>query len=212
MQNKIFIDNYNFLTTKTNLDLRKTTEFVEEISKTLKNKLELSGIYSPTSKEGYQIPYNPIDYFNLYNIFSYHNDQMYDLLQYIKTLTQEMCNKLNIDYNTKKYHIHGWINRYLGELNLVKKNDLPWHNHGHERDHFHGVIAINAEPSVTHYRIDGKDLDFVHENGQMVLLTNYEHSHGYWQGKNPRITLAFNVKPINELPDISEEIAPYIPL
>lgn len=212
MNDKIFTDNYNFLTMQTDIDIAKTIDFVETTSKNIKNKLELSGLYRPISKEGNERPYNPIDYFNLYNIFTYQNEQMYDLLKYIKLLTKEMCNKLNINYYEKKYHVHGWINRYLGELNLVKKEDLPWHNHGEEKDHFHGVIAINAEPSVTHYRIDGKDLDFIHKNGKMVLLTNYEHSHGYWQENNPRITLAFNVKPINELPGISENIAPYIPL
>lgn len=207
--NEMLNSKYNFLHRETDVDLDKLVHFVNTISFELKTQFANSGILREKTEDGHPIKYNPIDYWDNYNIFTYQNEQLYDLLQYIKSMTQEMCQRLNLDYDEQKYHVHGWINRYTGELNDLEKDRLPWHNHGPESDHFHGVFAVDAEPSVTHYRIDGKEMDLEQKNGQVVLLTNYEHTHGHWYKEKPRITLAFNVKPVNNLPYTKKV---YIPL
>ena len=206
--NEMLNSKYNFLHCTANVNLENLKLFVNQTSNELKQQFEKDGSLILKTTSGEDRIYNPIDYFSRYNIFKYQNETLYDLLQYIKILTVEMCERLNIDYQKQKYHIHGWINRYLGELNNNSKENLPWHNHGDESDHFHGIFAVDAEPSVTHYRIDGNYMDLEQKNGQLVLLTNYEHSHGYWGETRPRITLAFNIKPVNRLP--AEKT--YIPL
>lgn len=200
---------YNFIAKKTNINTKNLVPFINELSLELEKEHTRLGLFCDTTSN---IQYNPINFFQHYNIFLYQNEELYDLLQVIKDMTIEMCNRLNIDYNKQKYHVHGWINRYHGELNNSKKENYPWHTHGDEEDHFHGILGVDSEPSVTHYRIDGQEMDLQQINGRVVLLTNYEHSHGLWNEDRPRITIAFNVKPIKELPDIKLGKISYIPL
>ena len=204
---------YNFIAKHTSLDLIKLTDFINQVSIELENEHRKSGLFTGVANNGYPKLYNPIDFFLHYNIFLYQNNELYDFMQIIKSMTIEMCDRLSLNFDEQKYHVHGWINRYVGELKYTDKKDLPWHNHGPANDEFHGLLSVDSEPSITHYKIDGEDMDLQQINGRCVLLTNYEHSHGGdWNSEKPRITLAFNVKPIKGLPDRSFGWAPYIPL
>ena len=60
----------------------------------------------------------------------------------------------------------------------------------------HGYYCVNAEPSVTYYNIDKKDVIFenVNINNRAILSeTSHPHMKGKWSEDKPRITIAYDI-------------------
>ena len=131
-----------------------------------------------------------------YNLFTSTMPEMYFLYKDI----QEFF-KTEIRTNTNQgYWIVGWLNYWPN-----KGETLDWHGHdyGGGTNCFHGIYGVNCEPSYAEYReIGSEDIQKVeNKNGQLLITqsTNMEHRISDWDGNEPRITIAFNIQPIDTM-------------
>lgn len=143
--------------------------------------------------------YDPGNHWLKYNIFHFYHEGIYNLQNSIKDLTIDACNYYNIDFKDQNYYIHGWFNYWPEEFNTdVDPDNLKYHDHGdHNPSLLHGYYCVNAEPSMTHYKIDGKRVDNVNKNNKIIVSKNgYYHTPGAWKENYPRITIAYNIVPL----------------
>lgn len=160
-----------------------------------------------------------LDYWDKYNIFTYEDDQMYDLLQHIKALMLRACSALTIDYDKQKYHIHGWVDIYDGEFNNTDIDNINWYDQTLEENVFSGMFFFDAEDSTNYYVKDNHVSEIENIGGRLVLFTNHKWFHGKWKeerekwaGDRPKIVFGFNIYPIKNLPALQNTVANYIPL
>jgi len=143
--------------------------------------------------------YDPGNHWLKYNIFHFYHEGIYNLQNSIKDLTIDACNYYNIDFKDQNYYIHGWFNYWPEEFNTdVDPDNLKYHDHGdHNPSLLHGYYCVSAEPSMTHYKIDGKRVDNVNKNNKIIVSKNgYYHTPGAWKENYPRITIAYNIVPL----------------
>jgi hypothetical protein len=64
---------------------------------------------------------------------------------------------------------------------------------------FHGYYCVNAEPSITYYKINGNDLFENHNKNNRAIVSETGHPHGRddWYEDKPRITIAYDIAPKN---------------
>jgi hypothetical protein len=83
--------------------------------------------------------------------------------------------------------------------------------HGH---HF-GYYCIKAEPSSTFYKLENKDDSIIenHNKDNRLILSEMGHPHamGDWDWDGPRITLAYDIAPLENI-KVSPEQQHWIPL
>tara|TARA_B100000900_G_scaffold416271_1_gene450844 strand:+ start:10306 stop:10986 length:681 start_codon:yes stop_codon:yes gene_type:complete len=130
-----------------------------------------------------------------YNLFTSTMPEIYYLYKEIQEFfkTEIMSNQ--------GYWIVGWLNYWPN-----KGEVLDWHGHdyGGGTNCFHGIYGINCEPSYAEYREIGTE-DIVerieNKNGQLLITpsTNIEHRISDWNEDEPRITIAFNIQPIDTM-------------
>lgn len=182
----------------------------------LKEKHILEGIYKQSDINN-GIIYEPGSYLECYNILNYYSIELYQLLNNIKLMLINACIDYGINIKEQNYMIHAWLN-YLNIDNFSGnlKNNLPWHDHGKRKNAFHGYYCINAEPSVTHYKINKKIVNRENKNGKLVLAkTGIPHAVGRWNGNEPRITLAYNIARLEDIiytKNNEGKVEPFIPL
>jgi len=77
---------------------------------------------------------------------------------------------------------------------------------------FHGYYCINAEPSVTIYKLESGELfQNINKNNRAILSeTGLLHGRGYWKENSKRITLGYSIQPADSF-DVKEK-NPYTPL
>lgn len=136
-----------------------------------------------------------------YNVFQFSSPEIYNIFKAISETTREACEYYGIDFDAQKYMVQGWFN-----INSAKVGKLDWHDHGGPyAPHFHGYYCINAEPSTTHYRInDGSNrvVDNVNKNNRMIISEmGHPHAMGDWGWEGSRITLAYDIEPLESLID-----------
>ena len=86
---------------------------------------------------------------NKYNVFQFYSPEIYNLLKSVKTMAMEACNYYNIDFEKEQYWIQGWFN-----VNYNHIGKLDWHEHGgNGAPWFHGYYCVEAEPSITNYKV-----------------------------------------------------------
>ncbi len=131
-----------------------------------------------------------------YNLFTSTMPEVYylykDIQEFFKT---EICQ------TDQGYWIVGWLNYWPN-----KGEVLDWHGHdyGGGANCFHGIYGVNCEPSYAEYREIGTE-DIVekieNKNGQLLITTstNIEHRISDWNEDEPRITIAFNIQPIDTM-------------
>lgn len=190
----------------TNIEVHGYRQFTEKL---------MSGLGESMIKNNFSIDLekdNPLNYWDRYSIFDFQNDQMYDLLQHIKSLMSKACNALNIDYEKQKYHIHGWIDVYNGEFNDTNVNNLNWYDETTKENVFSGMFMFDAEDSFNYYMKDGDILEIENIPGRLCLFTNYQWFHGKWTENRSKIVFGFNIYPISLLPEVKDYIVKYIPL
>jgi hypothetical protein len=143
-----------------------------------------------------------------YNIFSFANEEIYQLQLALRSLTKEASDYYDIDFNKEKYLIRGWFNLdYKSDNGIVSPIKKPEHFHDHSQGFgapwFHGYYCVNAEPSSTFYQIN-KDENNIFENinkNNRAILSETGHPHGRddWFEDKPRITIAYDITPLNKL-------------
>ena len=132
-----------------------------------------------------------------YNLFTSTMPEVVSLQKDIREYFRE-----SIKHDTSKHYWRvGWLNYWpnSGEV-------LDWHGHdyGGGIDCVHGIYGINCEPSFAEYREIGteKVVECVENFNNQLLITHstdIEHRISDWDGADPRITIAFNIQPIDTM-------------
>lgn len=177
---------------------------VVKLSKFLKNeylkieKAELKGISPINEKEDIWIESGSVSTvkWKEYNVFQFYSDEIYDLLLGIKDATLEACEYYGLDFYKEKYHVQGWFN-----INKKDYGKLDWHDHGGPwAPWFHGYYCVNAEPSVTYYKIDNDDnqvVENVNLNNRLIVSEmGHPHAQADWSWDGDRITIAYDIVPM----------------
>ena len=147
-----------------------------------------------------------------YNVFQFHNPEIFNVYKGVSELIKEACNYYEINFDNQKFMVQGWFN-----INFSDTGKLNWHEHGPSgAPNFHGYYCINAEPSTTHYRIFNRDdmlFDNINKNNRMVISEmGHPHAMGDWKWDGPRITLAYDIMPLNTLIKTNAPEQHWIPL
>jgi len=130
-----------------------------------------------------------------YNVFQFYNDEIYDLFLAVRDTVKEACDYYDINFDKQRYVIQGWFN-----VNYNNKGKLHWHDHGDGgAPNFHGYYCVKAEPSVTYYRINNKDeITNVNKDSRLIVSEmGHPHAMADWDWDGPRITIAYDIIPIN---------------
>jgi len=199
--------------------LKKEHKFFEVIIPNNLNNLKqyIENKYAIMKQENWinkDIPYDPGNHWLTFNIFNFYNKEIYNIKKAVSNMTKDACKYYGIDFDNKQYYIHGWFN-YYGEPRYIgiDPDNLNYHDHGNSEYSFHGYYCLNAEPSTTHYKINNKRFDNINKNNRAILSKNgYPHAIGAWEGNSNRITIAYNVVPIDELNDDVKTHGQFIPL
>lgn len=135
-----------------------------------------------------------------YNVFQFHNEEIYNVLLGIKDALHEACEYYGVDYKQEKFMIQGWFN-----INDRKVGKLDWHDHGGPwAPFFHGYYCIKAEPSSTFYKLENDETKIVenHNKDNRLILSEMGHPHamGNWDWDGARITLAYDIIPLRLFP------------
>jgi len=131
-----------------------------------------------------------------YNVFQFHIPELHNLFNAVRKMVVEACDYYEIDFEQQQYMVQGWFN-----INHAKKGKLDWHDHGPMgAPNFHGYYCVNAEPSVTHYRVFGKDVENHNKNNRAILSEmGHPHAMADWDWNGSRITVAYDVIPLRDL-------------
>lgn len=160
-----------------------------------------------------------IDY---YNIFTFNHPGIYSLYSGLRDLTKEVCAYYEIDFDKNKYVIHGWFNLDYATPNEGKFGGVnPLKNEQHFHDHmngigaptFHGYYCVDAEPSSTFYKINRDDSNIfenINKNNRAIISeTGHPHGRDDWFQENPRITIAYDIVPLDT---VRSQTGKWIPL
>lgn len=128
-----------------------------------------------------------------YNVFQFYHPGIHNLFKNIKDMTKEACEYYDLDFDKEQFMVQGWFN-----INHAKTGKLDWHDHGGiQAPYFHGYYCVNAEPTITHYRVFGKEVINENKNNRAILSEmGHEHAMGDWDWEGPRITIAYDVLPL----------------
>ena len=159
--------------------------------------------------KGQPNPPNTIKKNNQYTFLSYPFPQVHNLYKAIQSFFYE-AEKDYYSVNLKcNYFIKSWINVYY------ENEFLDWHGHFYEASRaWHGFFCVDTEPSITSYRFtDGFSLDAECKNNTIILglSDTNKHKTQQWIEKNrPRITIAFDIMPEQNLKNYSSNL--WIPI
>jgi hypothetical protein len=182
-------------------DLNKMTDYMVQIYRDMQNA-NIRGVSPVGSKhDKYWVESGSISTvkWTEYNVFQFYNEEIYNVYSAIKDLAVEACDYYGVDFKKQKYYIQGWFN-----INDRKLGKLNWHDHGGPWAPFwHGYYCIKAEPSSTFYKLENRD-DLVVENqnkDNRLILSEMGHPHamGDWNWDGPRITLAYDIVPLETI-------------
>jgi hypothetical protein len=131
--------------------------------------------------------------FKEYNFFTFSSPEILKLYgQLVKHLTPVL------DPN-KQYVLQAWVNIYrAGEF-------IDWHGHwASTLGAYHGFYCLNVGDSKTYYRLD-KDKEKIYtvndKDGLIVFGKSQgdQHKSSEWDQEEPRITIAFDVVPVESI-------------
>lgn len=152
-------------------------------------------------EHGYK--YDPGYFMHHYNVFQFDYPDLRKLLDSLRKMVIEACEYYEIDIEKQNYHIHSWFN-YFDSSRYVGKSieELPWHDHGDEKNQFHGYYAVKAEPSITHYKINGEYFANENINGRAIISeSSRPHAFAEWNRDEHRITIAYDIFPLQQYID-----------
>jgi hypothetical protein len=129
---------------------------------------------------------------NKYNLFQFYHPAIHKLYNAVRDMTKEACDYYGTPFEKEQFWTQAWFN-----INHNHVGKLDWHEHGGPgAPWFHGYYSVNAEPSVTHYRIFDKEFDNHNKNNRAILSeTGHPHAMADWDWEGPRITIAYDVVP-----------------
>lgn len=144
-----------------------------------------------------------------YNVFQFYHPSIYKLYKNISETIKEACEYYEVDFDKQEYMVQGWFN-----INYNNSGKLDWHDHGGPyAPYFHGYYCVNAEPSVTYYRVFDKETDNHNKNNRMIISEmGHPHAMGSWDWEGPRVTIAYDIVPLKSLIANRAEPQHWIPL
>jgi hypothetical protein len=144
-----------------------------------------------------------------YNVFQFYHPSIYKLYKNISETIKEACEYYEVDFDKQEYMVQGWFN-----INYNNSGKLDWHDHGGPyAPYFHGYYCVNAEPSVTYYRVFDKETDNHNKNNRMIISEmGHPHAMGSWDWEGPRVTIAYDIVPMKSLIANKAEPQHWIPL
>lgn len=148
--------------------------------------------------------YNPQRIDSFFNIFHFHNKEIYNLQSALRDMTKEACEYYGINFEDQQFMLHGWFNVESNEgvpkvVNLEDPNFYHDHSNGVGAPLFHGYYCVNAEPGSTYYRINNETpFENININNRAVVSeTGHPHGIGSWKFTEPRITIAYDITPLS---------------
>jgi len=143
---------------------------------------------------------------NYYNIFNFDSKEIKALKEALKDATVEASEYYGIDFEKENYHIHGWFNLDFESPENREDGVSPIKHSEHYHDHmggtgapfFHGYYCVNAEPSITYYKINNQETIFenINKNNRAIISeTGHPHGRDDWYEQKPRITIAYDIAP-----------------
>lgn len=134
-----------------------------------------------------------------YNVFQLYHPAIHNLYNALSDTVKEACDYYGIDFYKEKYYVQGWFN-----INHSDTGKLDWHDHGGPfAPHFHGYYCVNAEPSITNYKLfndDNRVVENVNKNNRLIVSEmGHPHAMGDWSWNGPRITIAYDIEPVKYL-------------
>lgn len=142
---------------------------------------------------------SPSSYFGKrYNLFQLDLDGIKSLHKAVRDMTQEALDRYGSEKTVDDYAVASWFNLHK------RSSKQPFHDHfagNEENPVFHGYYCVKAEPSATHYLINGdkeSPMDIINKNNRAILLKNgHPHGIGNWPYDTNRITIAYDVVPLS---------------
>jgi len=155
----------------------------------LKNTLVTDGAFSESNS------ISTMNYLS-YNVFQFYHPSTHKLLKAVKEMTIDACKYYGVDFDKEQYMVQGWFN-----ITHKSTGKLNWHDHeGGGAPFFHGYYCVSAEPTITNYRVNGKEIENINKNNRAILSeTGHQHAMGDWDWEGPRITIAYDVFPLRSL-------------
>lgn len=134
-----------------------------------------------------------------YNIFQLYHPGIYSLYEQVKSMTEEACEYYRIDFKSQKYMLQGWFN--CDSKSIPTINNLHDHDPDTGAPYFHGYYCVNAEPSITKYKINKETFfDNQNINNRAILSeTGHPHRKSGWASDKKRITIAYDMVPLSLL-------------
>lgn len=135
-----------------------------------------------------------------YNAFQFYTKEVYQIYLAVSSMVREACEYYEIDFDKQNFMTQSWFN-----INYSENGKLNWHEHGDSgAPSFHGYYSISAEPSETHYLAFDEHKINVNKNNRAVLSEmGHPHAMGDWAWDGPRITLAYDIIPLDHLTKIN---------
>jgi hypothetical protein len=129
---------------------------------------------------------------NKYNVFQFYIPEIHNLFKSVRSMAVEACDYYDIDFEKEQYWVQGWFN-----VNYKHIGKLDWHEHGgNGAPWFHGYYSVEAEPSITHYKVFEKEVERHNKNDYAILSeTGHPHAMADWSWEGPRITIAYDIVP-----------------
>ena len=99
-------------------------------------------------------------------------------------------------------------------MNYAEVGKLDWHDHGGPyAPYFHGFYCVKAEPSITYYRVFEKETENHNIDNRMIVSEmGHPHAMGNWDWEGPRITIAYDIMPLNSIIEAKANPQHWIPL
>ena len=187
---KIELPNHIWSTKLDGIDNAILTQSCLQVETFLRQKLQL-----PFWDEGYEYGCVTSYYHKEYNLFHFPCLQLHKLYtKLLKTFIPILPN------NT--FYIRSWVN-------LFKQNkNIEWHDHGYPSENFwHGFYCVNVEdenPSFTEYRnTSTNEFKSIQSYNSLCVIgkskNNFEHRSTKWLNPGIRITIAFDLIPLEVL-------------
>ena len=134
-----------------------------------------------------------------YNVFQLYHPAIHNLYNALSDTVKEACDYYGLDFYKEKYYVQGWFN-----INHSDTGKLDWHDHGGPfAPHFHGYYCVNAEPSITNYKLfndDNRVVENINKNNRLIVSEmGHPHAMGDWSWDGPRITIAYDIEPVKYL-------------
>jgi len=191
------VKDHKFFETFLDVDLKKFQAYLIKQYEKI-NDIQLKGITPLDLKKDNFVESQSISTIKWreYNVFQFYNTDIHKIFKSLSKLIHEACEYYEIDFESQQYMVQGWFN-----INYTKKGKLDWHDHGpHPAPFFHGYYSVNAEPSITHYKVNGKDVENHNINNRMIVSEMaHPHAMADWSWEGPRITLAYDIVPLKSL-------------